>query len=1382
MKTIAFLAGAMGIALSAFAQMTPIEDTAVLSHRLVLTPNAVAVEDLQSFDDVPVLIRLSETAIEGFSYEDFKSAGKDLIITDETGAYLPYEIETWNPEGESLVWTKVPRLSSDTQLTAYYGGEGEWTANEPEQVWSAYAGVWHFDDDVGSTNNLVNSSPTTYTGEAKGGSAIRADGVMGNHVHCRESGADGGLGITFPGTSAIRYGGNLTLSVWTKRNAVGGGAWDHLFYHKSRSSEWGNFCSELYGQDMAYGQISILGGGANGEGRYIAHGITETNTWYHVMLTYAGQDVAFYNNGVKMGGGSMPRAIWFQNGHNFVLGNNTGLNGVVWNGDFDEFRIYIGTMDEDRAALEYQAMATNALSCKATTNALTRPMLTTPTVARGTDGSFSVSVALTNGVATSVKAILNGSLEYELAPNGAANDWSRTFKLTGLDADTIYALKVKAVNNDDYVSIAYCPEVFYTGSISVVKVADAREEKLVPGALMFSRADTPAATAFDLPIAYTVGGTAAAGEDYVALPGTLTIPARQASVTIPVTPLGNVWTDVDVALDVTIDAGLYTASATSASVTIFNCRNTAMTGFTKRTVITFPEYDFDETLSGFPVLVRLSEKPGVFSYTNAPGATEGGILFMDGAGNVLPHEIDAWDAEGESLIWVRLNELKRGTEIMMLYGGTKRVANTPADVWDGYVGVWHLNETGEGANVAIADSSAHQLHGTTPTNPDRIDVNGNKPMEGKIGGARKISTTGGPAELGRILVPNNEAQDLYTGRVATMSIWFRLAGSEAWGYLMDRKARDDWDTWGLQFGGSSGVTKFRFYTESGNKNEIDFGSPLTQSEWHHVVAIWDYAKQSLYIDGVEIARDRAGNWIQDQKARNLALGGLVNDSGTSAGYGVFPGDLDEARLSGSARSAAWAITEYNTVATAEFATLSRTDALQSDRPAVDYAVLGENGKTVFFTLAGGKGNVFAIVRALDGSVTTNLVASNATAPLTIAVPLASLPQQGWIDIRVLAKAVTGTAYDERDWSMHVYNNPRVRQVRYTVDNYTGDAVTNFPALARVSSEATDGFTRGLVYDQETGKDIWFTDGLGQELPFELDTQDLDGESLYWVKMPTLRKGAFFYLNFGSKARGEADDADARTAARMAVWSGMAGVWHQSPIQTPDSGVIDANSVYENSHAFGGWYHRVGFTHTAAGAIGTSRCLSHYEAGGKHGSFVVNNNDYLDLGDAFTISGWFKYYNAGQTTGYDRLFSRKSAYNADNGWEVTLLNWDANRISIRGASSDSNDGGHLATPINDGAWHFLTIIYAGPTVTAYENGERILDNGALSAVATDNDLNLGVGDNSNRDECTFKGAIDEIRYSVGALSADRVKADYETVMNTDFFRTHAHEPGFYIIIK
>lgn len=1355
-----------GLAMSGLmmAQAGDTPDYKAFAKRLTVTPSESLVSGTATYENVPVLLRLSES-IQGFSYDDFKQDGRDMLIFDESGAMLPYEIETWNAEGDSFVWVKVPELSADTRLTAYYGSEDVTPEVDAKQVWSDYAGVWHFDEatDGGSCKD---SSPNGYDTQNKDANKTEAAGVIGAARNMVEG------GISVPNSTKMDLGGSFTVEGWVKRNSLTGN-WDHFFYKKNASGDWGGWCMELYAEGSRYGTMSILGrDGRKGNNENVAHGIDVADTWYHIVVAYNGTSATLYNNGVKKGTSTFVyESTWTgQNIRDLTFGMNGKGEGAMWQGCFDEFRIRAGAFDDARANVEYQTMSAGALNYAVSDNVKTMPVLTTPVVTRNPDGTYSVSVGLTEGVATSVKVVLNGVAGQELAPSGATEGWSTTEKLTGLSADAAYALKVMAVNDDGFVAYSAWDGTFYTGVISVSNGGDAREEKLVEGAFVLSRPDTDAARAVPLQVFYSVSGTAVAGADYETLSGTATIPAGEASVRVPVRPLSNIWKDEDVKVTVKMEGGNYTPSDTPASVTVFNCRNAALASFTRRTVISFPGYDRDETLEGFPVLVRLSEANGNFHYADIKRADHGDLAFYDSTGAHLPHEIDTWDETGESLVWVRVRELSRGSEIMMFYGSVNAADNDPQDVWSDYVGVWHLNETGEGAGVAIADSSVHALHGTTPTNAEKIDPDGNKGTDGRIGGARKISTKGGLAELGRILVKNNDNKDLYTGRKVSVSIWCRYATSENWGYLIDRKARDDWDTWGIQFNGSSNVNAFRLYTANGASDSRSFGSVLSKDTWHHVFAVWNEGEQRLYVDGDLKTTNTGCNWIQDQQNQNLAIGGLVNDSGEGATWGVFPGDLDEARVSGAVRDTAWALTEYATVADASFSVIGATEVLSGTKPAVDYATYDADAKAVSLPLLAGSGDVYAIIRLPNGSVQTNLAASGVVAPKTTTLPLSSLPKIGWIDVRMLAVQSETGAYDERDWSVRAYNHPKPSCIKLAVNGYDGEEVENFPALVRIS-QGTGGFDPSVLFDRETGSDVWFTDEGGNVLPCECEAWDPDGESVYWVRMPKLAAEAKIFANYGS------DTAPERSAAtRAAVWSDQNCVWHAEFLQVTD-GYYYLNSARENMNDARGWDNS---TTPVAGVVCNGRMISDGGKGDKWGrGLQFSNHELFRCGGNFTVSLWIR-YKKGQDVGYDRIIAIKENYNTSNGWEISLVQDKPYDLQIRGASETAAGTLSFNKPINDGEWHYLTVVYAGTTAKVYENGVY-RTSGEITA-ADDPNVSLVIGNNSKRAEVDLKGTVDEIRLGAGELSAARIKADYLTVSDKSFFTATPYKPGLIVIIK
>ncbi len=63
-----------------------------------------------ALENFPVLVRISPTRISGFSYADCAADGRDIAFVDADGHALDREIDTWDPNGESLVWVRIPAL------------------------------------------------------------------------------------------------------------------------------------------------------------------------------------------------------------------------------------------------------------------------------------------------------------------------------------------------------------------------------------------------------------------------------------------------------------------------------------------------------------------------------------------------------------------------------------------------------------------------------------------------------------------------------------------------------------------------------------------------------------------------------------------------------------------------------------------------------------------------------------------------------------------------------------------------------------------------------------------------------------------------------------------------------------------------------------------------------------------------------------------------------------------------------------------------------------------------------------------------------------------------------------------------------------------------
>lgn len=1312
--------------------------------RLRVTPTGSAVVATGvEYSNVPVLLRLS-TSITGFSYSDFTRGGKDMLILDEASNVLPFEIETWNPSGESLVWVKVPTYSENTRINVYYGDkQGRRNgANDPKQVWSAYAGVWHLDE-LGTEITLADSSPNGYDGKTYNVSEGLSGGVLGNYARNIDKRSQSGQGgLYFEGTKNIAHGGKLTLSAWVKRYQLNS-CWDHLFYSKTGSSQWGGFASELYGQSGAWGKITLIGGGSNGQCVRSDHGFAEADTWYHIVVTYDGYEAFYYNNGVKLGGGTMLEQPMWSNGQRFSLGNDNDLNGSPWDGAFDEFRVSVGAMSPERIALEYALMQSGAMEMAVTDNAGERLQFGDVSLTSNGDGTFAVSAEITAGSASSVKVVLTDGTEVELAPSGATAPWSVSAQtVSGVTANTSFMARLHAadVSGDDvWVPVEGS---FYSGTISIAAAADALEENLTPGEFVFSRAEGAAATEFPLVVNYIVSGSATAGVDYETLSGTVTISAGESSARVAVMPRTSPYTDGDVVVVASVAAGEYTSGSSSAALTIRNARNAGVLRFAKSIDLTLKQ-DVDaftegKNITGFPVLVRLSESIPGFFYSDIRRADHGDIAFYDADYNMLPYEIETWNPEGESRIWVKVDSLTPDLTLHLCYGADSAVANDPTAVWSAYSGVWHLY--GAGDQEAYPDSTSNRI--------------------------------GGVKTAGRILVTDPSGTIIRGARqYLTVSVWLKPSAIGNWQWIVDACQSEQDGRWGLQF--TSGQ-QIRFWNDGGKEPRISTPSgSVAAGEWVRFDCVYDGGNDYLYVNGTLAGTLTGQSWAngQNRVGDSFAIGGLVD---TSKDNNLSTAEFGETRFVVAAQPAEWFKATYafesRSGSCFDFGEVAMHAPMTA--PAVGSASLAtvDGKQMVAVPLEGGEGQLYVVVRDSLGNVTTNAVTDGIVSAGTYYYPVSSLPVNLVYEVGTYAVGAENKT-DSRKYSVSARNGKSAK-ISLRVTGYTGEnPVANFPALVRLS-EGVGGFSyRKLTDEGATAGDIHFQDASGNELPFDVDTWNPDGESLFWVKLPLLSKGAKIFLVYGVEYT-PGTDAD---ELRASVWSGQTGVWHLDY----DSTVYFGNSAQTAKTTLRAWQNGTTYK-DENGIVGVSRRISTGGQGGTGGNAIVaSNSDLLDLGDNFTVSAWIK-YPKDQAPGWDRIISRKNAYNSSDGWEITTASGNPSNIDVRGGSQTSGGAGFFSSPVNDGNWHHVTAVYNDASVSLYENGvyRLAVDIGK----ASNNDYALSFGNNASQNEVPFKGWLDEIRLGAGSLSADRIKADYETVANNQFFKMSAYVPGFAVIVR
>ena len=354
-----------------------------------------------------------------------------------------------------------------------------------------------------------------------------------------------------------------------------------------------------------------------------------------------------------------------------------------------------------------------------------------------------------------------------------------------------------------------------------------------------------------------------------------------------------------------------------------------------RATLTATGYTGETTLTNFPVLVRISPRTiSDFHYSQC--ATNGADVSFKSAGQTLAHEIDTWNTNGESTVWVKLPTLAKDTTFVMRWGdGDVTSTTSTSATWnDDYVGVWHMGESGSGTTCANSTSKGTKYDakpaGTTANSKfyDGTDA--------PIGGARTTGVKSSGRNDGKsyLLVDDYES-DEKVGSVFTVSGWVRMSGLWPESYyprLFSKKQQcTDLNGWEIEMSNKYDV----FGAHGAEWHDLSQGQlPSLSNSWVHVAFVFSNATLRVYGNGNKVTTDHVfvnQNWavtntvsdceiITAAKA-NTAKFAIGCNSGADKEfiYGAF----DECRLMKGAASADWVKAEYDTVKTSGFLTYGK---------------------------------------------------------------------------------------------------------------------------------------------------------------------------------------------------------------------------------------------------------------------------------------------------------------------------------------------------------------------------------------------------------------------------------------------------------------------------
>ena len=265
------------------------------------------------------------------------------------------------------------------------------------------------------------------------------------------------------------------------------------------------------------------------------------------------------------------------------------------------------------------------------------------------------------------------------------------------------------------------------------------------------------------------------------------------------------------------------------------------TDYTYSMDITPGEGKVTNTLTNFPVLVRLSESIPGFSYDKCKSDE---LRFALADGTMLAHEIDYWNENGESTVWVNVPELTSNTVIRACWGfkpGREPLDRPSDEAWSDYVGVWHFSE----ASGIAHDSSGNGY--------DSIDDGGGtlSNLNAKVGLARNANMTSMITSVTK-LDSTSAVKPITTMSKFSVSGWMYSnvdVATASKKYPQQIRNKNGWDEGTGWYTGIEGTSDKFCGNGSGRTRTIITLPASIYTNWVYITTIFNDTSCSVYANG-----------------------------------------------------------------------------------------------------------------------------------------------------------------------------------------------------------------------------------------------------------------------------------------------------------------------------------------------------------------------------------------------------------------------------------------------------------------------------------------------------------------------------------------------------
>ena len=302
--------------------------------------------------------------------------------------------------------------------------------------------------------------------------------------------------------------------------------------------------------------------------------------------------------------------------------------------------------------------------------------------------------------------------------------------------------------------------------------------------------------------------------------------------------------------------------------------------------------------TNFPLMIRRTSDSNLASRAQGDGDD---ILFTSSDGSTkLNHEIEKYGSStGELWAWVRMPTLPTGTAtvIFMYYGNASAASQQDATgVWDSnYEAVWHLKETPTGTADEIKDSTLNGRHGTT------VNMETGDQMTGQINGSMDFD--------GAVSNERIDTENFMSSGVSqlTAQAWvFKDTTKDARIVYKNNAGNTGHPVFGLASGGTN-LIRARVRISDGSGTDKSSTATISLSTWTFVAFTYDGSNIRIYKNGaLDTTVAETGTLAATADVVVIAQNGADVSADRH-----WPGQIDEVRLSNTARSADWFATEYN---------------------------------------------------------------------------------------------------------------------------------------------------------------------------------------------------------------------------------------------------------------------------------------------------------------------------------------------------------------------------------------------------------------------------------------------------------------------------------------